>query len=559
MSQPALLNTDGVDTDHAVQIAPRVWWVGSVLPGDEFQCHAYLVEAGANSALIDPGSVLTIEETLRKVREVVPVESLRWIVCHHSDPDVASSLPRIAQVVTRPDARVVTEWRAEALLVHYGSGLPFQRIEDLDWRLDLGAGRALEFLLTPYLHFPGALVSYETGTQTLFSADIFGGFVTDPSQLMASDPEAHQDAIRPFHQHYMPSRELLAAGLARIRRRWPQIEIIAPQHGYVVPAALVDGAFRGLAELECGVLSLAEADLDLAELLRVESGRRRLEEALLTTLQPEAVAPAVVAALAPLLPVRGVAIDVQTPEDGWVRFGTVRGVPGVELTDSRDLLLPLPGHPAAQAVLRRYDTEPPSSEVQAMLQGCAGALRVAVDRLLTARTEALARHALEQESWHDPLTALLNRRGLSQRLPAGPYCALLLDVDHFKAVNDTFGHDAGDEVLRRVCAAISAGVRPSDVVARVGGEEIVAILPGAEVGAAAEVAERMRARVALADLSGLAPGGKVTVSIGVSCQPDASPAGADGQPQLDAALARADAALYQAKETGRDRVVIGGA
>ena len=129
---------------HAVEVAPRVWWVGAVLPDDPFQCHSYLVEAGSHSVLIDPGSSLTIAATLRKVREVVHVDDIESIVLHHSDPDIADALHVLSDVVTRPDVRVVTEWRAGLLLKHFAARFPMVTIEDLDWRLDLGDGRQLE-------------------------------------------------------------------------------------------------------------------------------------------------------------------------------------------------------------------------------------------------------------------------------------------------------------------------------------------------------------------------------------------------------------------------------
>ncbi len=85
------------DRSGAIEIADRVWWVGSVRPDDTFQCHAYLIDADDNSVLIDPGSVLSIDETLRRAGEVVPLSSIRWVVCHHSDPDIAGGLSIGAQ------------------------------------------------------------------------------------------------------------------------------------------------------------------------------------------------------------------------------------------------------------------------------------------------------------------------------------------------------------------------------------------------------------------------------------------------------------------------------
>ena len=86
----------GPDLSEAVELAPRVWWVGSLLPGDQFQCHAYLVEQGDQSVLIDPGSVLAVDDMIRKIDAVVGIEHVRWLVCSHSDPDIIGALPALA-------------------------------------------------------------------------------------------------------------------------------------------------------------------------------------------------------------------------------------------------------------------------------------------------------------------------------------------------------------------------------------------------------------------------------------------------------------------------------
>jgi diguanylate cyclase (GGDEF)-like protein len=124
----------------------------------------------------------------------------------------------------------------------------------------------------------------------------------------------------------------------------------------------------------------------------------------------------------------------------------------------------------------------------------------------------------------------------------------MLDIDHFKRINDEHGHDAGDEVLRAVAAVLRNATRDVDVTARHGGEEFVVLLPETGLAAARDAAERVRTAVATATVD---PGGRqlsVTVSVGVSAWPDSATAPAD-------LLPGADAALYEAKRSGRNRVV----
>ena len=172
----------------------------------------------------------------------------------------------------------------------------------------------------------------------------------------------------------------------------------------------------------------------------------------------------------------------------------------------------------------------------------------------------------EMESITDPLTGIYNRRYLERRLAdeiarasryGMPFSVLLIDIDHFKRVNDIYGHQVGDLVLEGMAQLIVATLRTTDIVARYGGEEIMVILPGTPVKTAADLAERLRKIVEDAsfevpaeldrEISALG----VTVSVGVGCfrpHPKA----------MQDLIQGADKALYRAKHEGRNRVVISG-
>jgi diguanylate cyclase (GGDEF)-like protein len=176
---------------------------------------------------------------------------------------------------------------------------------------------------------------------------------------------------------------------------------------------------------------------------------------------------------------------------------------------------------------------------------------------------AVNRARLVRSGFTDSLTGWHNRRYLVTRLheelarcrrDRTPLTCLMIDVDHFKSVNDRFGHLAGDEVLRQLAHCISAEVRGSDVSARYGGEEFVVLLPGTGIGAGFLLAERIRAAVAAEPFE--LPAGSplpVTVSIGVAEQ---SPTleERDLKAAGERLLALADVALYEAKAGGRNAV-----
>lgn len=164
--------------------------------------------------------------------------------------------------------------------------------------------------------------------------------------------------------------------------------------------------------------------------------------------------------------------------------------------------------------------------------------------------------ALKDAALQDPLTGALNRRGLATALvtsawrdPAQPAVAVLIDADHFKAVNDTHGHAVGDAVLVRLVRLMQGLARQGDLVVRLGGEEFLLLLPHTERAGGLAVAERLRHAVARDDWQRLAAGLAVTASLGLA-------AWGPGE-ALDDALARADAALYRAKQGGRNRTEAG--
>ena len=171
-----------------------------------------------------------------------------------------------------------------------------------------------------------------------------------------------------------------------------------------------------------------------------------------------------------------------------------------------------------------------------------------------AYVNASQRDRLRALALTDELTGLFNRRHcqnvLRETLAEGgrhgePTSVLYLDIDHFKAINDSFGHGVGDDALRAFAWILGTGARAGDLVCRTGGEEFTVVLPRTDAAAAAQVAERIRSAVSEARLG---PRRNLTVSVGVATSERS-------REDLDVLIGRADGALFDAKRGGRDRVV----
>jgi len=182
-------------------------------------------------------------------------------------------------------------------------------------------------------------------------------------------------------------------------------------------------------------------------------------------------------------------------------------------------------------------------------------LDVAAVEASAALSRATSHHTAEANASTDALTGLPNRRYfdefvglLARRRRAGDAAGILMvDIDKFKVLNDTYGHSVGDDVLRAVAGAIVSAVREDDVPARFGGEEFVVLLRNPDPGVAVEVGERIRAAVRGLDLRRFGvPHVSVSVGVAVAAEPEES---------IEALIETADRALYRAKRTGRDRVV----
>lgn len=187
--------------------------------------------------------------------------------------------------------------------------------------------------------------------------------------------------------------------------------------------------------------------------------------------------------------------------------------------------------------------------------------RVHIGQRIVELEDSLRQSIAEMEhlAAYDMLTGLLNRRAAIERINAmldlaqrqqSPIGLCMIDVDHFKQVNDTFGHLAGDEVLRMIAARLTASVRPYDIVGRWGGEEFIVALPDTPAETVAEIAHRLLDAIRNEPIQ-LNEHNAITLTVSIGALAIQQP-----QQSLDDLVALADEALYEAKAAGRNRVVV---
>ena len=228
----------------SVELKEGIYWVGDSDPNENLNCNPYLLIEGDEGVLFDPGSVLDFECVYKNVTSLIPLEKIKYVVLHHQDPDFCSSVTLFEEKGS--NFKIITHWRTQMLLKYYGIKSEYYIVNQNKFQLTLETGRQLNFIPTPYLHFPGAITSYDSKSKVLFSSDLFGAISHDWN-LYAQ--EGYIEKMKAFHEHYMPSNDILRPVMELFLGM--DISMIAPQHGSVINGD-IKKHIRVLRDLECG-------------------------------------------------------------------------------------------------------------------------------------------------------------------------------------------------------------------------------------------------------------------------------------------------------------------
>ena len=232
-----------------------IYWLG--IPDETaFRCNAYLIRDGDTGVIVDPGSRQYFELVRERVEQVLPAAAVSGMVLSHQDPDVAASMVEWLRV--NPEMTVFTSPRTQVLLPHYGvDGYAYHDIERLP-EYHFPSGSRLRFVPAPFLHFPGAFVTYDEASGFLFSGDIWAALDMD-WELTITDFDRHKPQMDLFHTEYMASGLAVRGFLRNLEGL--SIRAILPQHGSIIGADHVPLAIEYLRNLRCGT-DIIYADLE---------------------------------------------------------------------------------------------------------------------------------------------------------------------------------------------------------------------------------------------------------------------------------------------------------
>jgi glyoxylase-like metal-dependent hydrolase (beta-lactamase superfamily II) len=253
----------------AQEVRPGCWMVGRRNPAALLQCNTYLrtFERGTSPVhlCIDPGSRTdypVIEENI--CQQIGDVGEIQAFTVNHQDPDVVGNAPSLCEANPNIGAVMTEEvWRLAQHLDFRPRRLHFANPASSSW-MTLADAHRWQLVPTPFCHFRGAVAFYDPELRILFSGDLFGG-LNLPGRVHLWAEEADWTGIAQFHQIYMPTREALRQAVRRIRLLQPAVEVIAPQHGFLITGSLLPLFLERMAELPVG-LDLLSLENDVGQL-----------------------------------------------------------------------------------------------------------------------------------------------------------------------------------------------------------------------------------------------------------------------------------------------------
>ncbi len=555
--------------DNPLEIAEDVFWIGHLVPNDPFQCHVYLIKNKEESILIDPGSMITFPVVLEKLFKITTLRDIKYIILHHQDPDIVGCYSILEDIFPPRERFIVTHWRTETLLKHYKWKTPFYLINKNDWKLKT-LERELEFIFTPYSHFPGAFCTFDKKTKTLFSSDIFGA-IRDEVIFFAEDNKEYYKGIELFHKHYIPSKVILNYVLDKIETKSP--DLIAPQHGSLIRKDMIKLVINKMREFNCGLYMLDEKESDVFILSKLEDILNRLFNSVISSSDFNVIAEKlyniikneVLCCVEKIVIIGSYYPDTSNKnnkEKFFLEIGEdsinerfVEGELEIDGFSYKENLETENSYIGSIYIFSEKLKKEDIHFLKLLFKHIKKALAVSLEREINYELLEREKEQLQAQVIIDALTRLYNRHYLFDYLKKivkqsirhnFPVSLGVIDIDFFKYVNDSYGHLTGDSVLKELSSLFRNLFRSSDCVARYGGEEFVVLMPFCSLECAQKKLEEVRKHIERHWFCGEKKL-KITISAGVSEYKK--------RESIKSLLKRADENLYKAKNRGRNRVV----
>lgn len=468
-------------------LSDGIYWVGSPTKINQLNCNPYLIIDNNEGILIDPGSVLDFKDVYESVTSLLPVEQISHIILQHQDPDFCSAVPLFESKGFK--GKVITFWRTAVLVKYYGIQSDYYLVNDHNFEFYFQSGRRLLFILTPYLHFPGALVTYDIQSETLFTSDLFGALTFKESISLFAD-DNYIEAMLTFHEHYMPANEIIRPVMELLLKL--DIKTIAPQHGSIItknPRKYIEA----LRDLECGAFLQP-----VRKSLRESGGYISIANILLkrcTSLFP-------VQDVLALFHPTDITIDPNTmtiidyncaPEKLIDRFFTIiydaKGFGWISALEiiakklSIEYSFPLP-QIYQSAIVNFEKTSEELSRKNEQLEQVNITLQQNLDE---------SRKRLE----HCPITDLYNRVffdhyliQLEKERSAGTL--LLIKIDNLQFISYTYGNSTGNETLKNIAYLLREIIADVSILFKLEGAMFACYCPSLSKTSAVELAEKIR-------------------------------------------------------------------
>jgi len=491
------------------EIDKGIYWVGSIANCVPLNCNPYLIIDNNEGVLIDPGSVLDFDEVYSSITSLIPIENIRYIILQHQDPDFCSSTPLFEKKGFC--GKIATFWRTAVIVKYYGIKSDYYLVNEHDLELVLSSGRKLNFFLTPYLHFPGAIVTYDRESEILFSSDLFGAMSFKNTFNLFADND-YMGSMLSFHEHYMPGNEIIRPVMDMLLKL--DIKKIASQHGSII-IDNVHNYIEALRDLECGSLlhpvrkSLKEAGgySAIVNILLKRCASVFSTDEIISTFQNTEIS---------IEPLTFTIIDYNCLPEKLIDiffniiynkkgFGWISALEIIARKLSAQFSLPTPE--IYQSTIFNFEKATQELSLEnARLEEANKILEISV---------ADSRNQLE----HCPVTGLYNRiffeqylSSISQNNQTETGSLLLVKIDRLQFISYTFGNAAANETLKNAAYLLKEIIAVSSVLFKLDGALFACHCPGLSKVNSIELADHIRSEISRSAIF-IEP---VTVTIGLA-------------------------------------------